>query len=490
MHLGTKDNKLSSYFLAKSLESLSNKIEGKLRSVIEEYSGFPNRTFYASTFALAFLSKTYRGVDGEIKDCLVKSYDDLDKKDPEFHWEFNNYALSDYCKTTGDQSVRSIFNPLRFKGTPCTNWTLLRLNVQFFSGGYKDLTLIMIKRKLRNMQRGSGLIRDDVGVNSFQYHCFSAAMLGEVALNCGDRELLQRFDNSVKFISKFILRNGEALYVGRGQNQAFGYGALVYILALSLSRRGNFSALRNLASVIRFVKTCSDNEREIPLVFGQKPVGQLEDVDCLDQDFCGWYPYNNYYDYLAFLGYFIIKAKSILEGPDLASLKEFRDGDIGRDYIIVTKDSYDAVLAKPGGYLTNDLPIPYVVKGGRNITPCYGGEQFQDSLYTEKGIPLPFFNRFQKSIRWRSISFFIYRSLILISPLGVMIRFYKFNQSSIDVRTLVLSPFNFRHVYLCLWGRKCIIGAGLREVGSEYSASGKLVRLESKGFMDKVEIII
>ena len=88
------------------------------------------------------------------------------------------------------------------------------------------------RNKIKRFQLGSGLILDDPGVKSFQYHCFSIAMIGEIYISTNDKIFLKSFSKGIDFILNFILPNGCTLYIGRGQEQSFGYGALIYILSL------------------------------------------------------------------------------------------------------------------------------------------------------------------------------------------------------------------------------------------------------------------
>lgn len=462
---------------ALSFLQLATSIATFIKHWLLNKNSFECRSFYSETFSLALLQRTSL-LDTATKEKLLKNYGEIDKTDVQFHWEFNNYALLDYLFNTNDNLVKKFLEPLTFKNTPCTNWTLLRSAVRFKVGVDKSLATKEAKTKIERYQLDSGLILDGPGVKSFQYHCFSLAMIGEIYESTGDEYFKESFLNGIKFMRYFILSNGEALYIGRGQNQSFGYGALIYILALAYKYTNDKTNLGDLELIINFLKNYRRGSGNFPLVMNglEKSIPQV--VDMQNPEFAGWYPYNNYFDYLSFMGFFIAKAYEVLKNLDVSNIEykkqqEYRD----ESFIKIVKPRYEAVLSKPGGYWSNDLPVPYiVVAGNQNITPCYGGEQFQKSLYGAESLPLPFCRTLGKSIRWRSFSFFRYNTLWLVSPLGIMKRKFVFYDESVKVETKIYSLFKFNHIYLFLYNDKAMCDEinTMKYNGYEYSASGRL----------------
>ncbi|UFS62406.1 hypothetical protein LOH54_12255 [Sulfurimonas sp. HSL-3221] len=472
------------------LGSISEGIAAFIVAWLREREGFECRSFYGEAFALALLQRT-SVLDEVTEKKLVSAYEKLDKTDPEFHWEFNDYALLDFWKQSESAEIGSLLEPLRFKNTPCTNWTLLRSNTRLVAGIDSATALKEATEKIEAYQLPSGLILDDPGVKSFQYHCFSMAMIGEISRETGERLFLDSFQKGVAFIRHFILHSGETLYIGRGQNQSFGYGALIYILALAYSFTGDDTLLGDMERVLGYLEQYQRPDGSFPLVLNGQETSIPVVVDMHDPAFSGWYPYNNYFDYLPFLGFFLAKAHAVLQGtelfaPECRTTSEYRDGD----FIKVVKPAYEAVLSKTGGYWTNDQPMPYIVRYGRNITPCYGGEQFQESLYGPEGIPLPFCSLLRKSLRWRSVSLFKNDTLWLLSPLGIMKRDFMFDDDGVTVVTKVFSLFSFRHLYLCLddAGPGGLDTGRLAFEGYEYSASGRLRKYSAKGIKSSVRI--
>ncbi len=457
--------------------------------LIDKYS-FECRSFYGEAFSLALLHRI-KLLDENTKAKLISLYNKLDKSDSQFHWEFNNYALLDYYQNSSDESIKKYFEPLKFKNTPVTNWTLLRSAARLMADVDKELAIQEAKEKIEKFQVSSGLILDAKNDKSFQYHCFSMAMIGQIYEHTQDNYFKTSFLKGVEFIRNFILSNGESLYIGRGQNQSFGYGALIYILSLAYKFTDDKTFLGDIEKVTTFLLQHQRENGSFPLVMNgvEKTIPKV--IDMQNEEFVGWYPYNNYFDYLPFMGFFIAKAEEVLRSLDTSKI-EYRTQKGYRDdnFIKIVKPNYEAVLSKTGGYWTNDMPIPYIVTKGKNITPCYGGEQFQKSLYSQDGMSLPFFQRFQKSIRWRAISFFRNNTLWIFSPFGIMKRNYLFEDSYVEIETKVYSIFSFKHIYLFLTDDLLQDKESLNFDGYEYSASGKLKKYVDNNRISQIRLNI
>ena len=461
-----------------------------LKKYIHQNNGFSSRSFYGETFSLNLLYQN--GIlDNESKNILLNSFEKIDKNNPEFHWEFNNYALLNYLKSSKNSEIQKYLDLLKFKNTPVTNWTLLRSVSRLIANKESELAIKEAREKIENFQLKSGLILDQKDDKSFQYHCFSMAMVAEIYEETNDEYFKNSFLKGVAFIRNFILSNGETLYIGRGQNQSFGYGALIYILSLAYKYTNDKTLLGDIKKVFNFIQQFQRLDGSFPLVLNGLEKGIPQIIDKKDEQFAGWYPYNNYFDYLPFMGYFIAKATSLLEELDTSN-SEYRDQVNYEDdnFIKVVYKGYEAVLSKPGGYWTNDMPIPYIVSRNQALTPCYGGEQFQDSLYSFKGIALPYFEKFKKSIRWKGKSFFMHNVLWVISPLGIMRRKYDFSDNYIIIETRVFTIWSYKHLYLFKEDYLDICSEidNMHFEGYEYSASGKLFCYSNKDSISKITL--
>lgn len=456
--------------LARRLGALTDGIAAYVADYLADREDFGMRTFYGEAFALALLTKTGR-LNAALEAKLLNTFQNKDRSDTQYHWEFNHYGMLEAGQLTGH---------LIFKHTPCTNWTLLRSNVRIAAGVDVDTARVEALAKLRRRQRPSGLILDDPGVRSFQYHCFSAAMIYEIYGKTHEDVWLYAFKRAVEFIRRFILPNGDTLYVGRGQQQSFGYASLIYILSAYFALTGDRSALGDLTRVAEFLMQSTDTDGSLPLVVGasKEPLPHSNTPQC-DTRYSGWYAYNNYFDYLPFAGVFLKKATDILSRAPVAipvfdAQRPYRDVD----FLKIVCGETIAVVSRPGGYWANDLPMPYVYSGGRARMPCYGGEQFGHSIYTLAGLPLPMLGK--TSMRRRAISFFVGNVLVVVSPLGVLLRRFEVSEGRVCLRNKIISPFQLQDRYLFLSERPVIRSHyELTAVAPVYSASGELHAYEA-----------
>lgn len=466
---------------------LQNNIAKYIKNYINTNNGFASRSFYGETFSLNLLYLNNM-LDEKSKMILITNFENIDKTNPEYHWEFNNYALLNYLNISKDKTIKKYLNPLKFKNTSVTNWTLLRSITRLIANKDKDLAIKEAKEKIEKFQLKSGLILDKKDDKSFQYHCFSVAMIAEIYEESKDNYFKNSFLKGVEFIRVFILSNGESLYIGRGQNQSFGYGALIYILSLAYKYTNDKTILGDLDKVYKFLIQFQNEDGSFPLVMNGIEKGIPEIVNIKDANYAGWYPYNNYFDYLPFMGYFIAKAVKVLDKFDTIDIQYKKNTSYkDENFIKIVKPNYEAVISKPGGYWTNDMPIPFIVYKGKSITPMYGGEQFQKSLYNLEGIPLPFCLTFNKSSRWKVVSFFKENILWLISPFGIIKRKYNFFDNEIEIVTNIFSPFKFKNIYLELENRNILYG-DLKFEGYEYSTSGKLKKYVNFNKQDRIVI--
>ena len=487
--------------LLDKLNTIHNKISTYISSYIKENNGFNSRSFYGETFSLNLLYKN-NILDQENKNILLKSFESLDKKDAEFHWEFNNYAFLNYLKDSDDTTVKTYLDPLIFRNVPVTNWTLLRSVSRLIANQDKKLAIKEAKEKINNFQQNSGHIYDKKDDMSFQYHCFSMAMIAEIYEETNEIFFKNSFLKGIDFIRNFILSNGETLYIGRGQNQSFGYGALIYILALAYKYTNDKTILGDLEKVYTFLNKFQNQDGSFPLVMNDSKNNIPKIINPKDTNYIGWYPYNNYFDYLPFMGYFIAKATSVLDNLDLSNVEYKKQVDYeDNNFQKIIKVNYEAVIAKTGGYWTNDMPMPFIVYKGKSITPMYGGEQFQNSFYTLEGIAVPWCRLTKTSFRKYSFSWLGKDSLSILSILGYLKREFNFKEDEIVIDTKILSPFFCRHNYLFKSSIiqkdaytlededfEVISNVPLKFFTFEYSASGLLKSFRNKDRINKLTI--
>ncbi len=463
---------------------ISRFLSDRVEEGIDDY-----RVFYGTSFSLLYF-KMRNELSPSLSEKLIRLIDSADRSDPEFHWEFCNYALLHY-EALGGVGISPLIEDLHFKGTPCTNWSLLRACSKLL--GQTDdayLEVAKVMALLRKNQLPSGLITDDLGVNSFQYHCFSASLCAEIYELTDDPEFLDRFEYAVDFIRNFILPNGDTLYIGRGQEQSFGYGTLIFILSKWYAYSSDATVLSDIDSVLKFVEEKVRKDGSLPLIFNGVEREIPKVVNMNDPQFVGWYPYNNFYDYLPFLAVYLERTRQILSKCDLSKFASSQQQDfIDSQFMKVVMPNYISVVGKPGGYWSNDLNLPYIYsfKKRRAITPFFGGEQFQHSLYHYGSLPLPTWKKFSfrrklKSIRYKN-------TFICFSLFGIYISHYQYFDERVRVRDLVLSPFPFKSNFLFHKGQRILSKSPLLPLGHEYSGAGELERFRG-GRINQIDYMV
>lgn len=474
--------------LSKECHELSLGVAQFILDWLHLKNDFECRSFYGESFSINLLQR-HQLLTSSLKNKLVTAYQKKNKSDPEFHHEFNNYAFSDYYWNTRDESIRNLYCPLIFKNTQCTNWTLLRSVVKLREKVEVESGLREVDLKIKQFQLPSGLILDDPGVHSFQYHCFSASLILELYKLTGNEKYKKSFLGAVSFIRHFILPNGDTLYIGRGQEQSFGLSVLVYILAEAHQMTEDQALLEEIEIVLKFLKKFKRNDGSFPLVFSgvEKRIPTI--VDMFDEEFCGWYPYNNYFDYLPFMGVYLHKASLVLGQTQLADnySTSSQTSYIDSYFIKIVRTRYIAILSKPGGYWTNDLSFPLVFFKNEALTPMLGGEQFQKSLYSEEMLSFPV--TIWKRLSWRKYGrgFWLGNRLIWISCFGLFARSFVFNEDNIIIKNRFYSWLRSEELYSLKVSSKLI---GQTSIGDKkfllkfdkpilavtegYSASGKL----------------
>ncbi len=405
----------------KSYQEVSKRIAKYLANKQTNRGSFPARSFYGETFAIFLWSCFGRDFSRNIEKAM-SYYEGKDKSDPQFHWEFNNYALCHYYNNTGDTRAFTLLKNSRFRGTKVTNWILLRAVTRLYRRRVFDNIKASLEINNSLSRQKEGFFFDEDYARSFQYHCFSTALIGELFELTDNKKYKYKFLSGVDFISNFIMPNGDTLYIGRGQEQILGYGALIFILEFAHKITGNKLYKKNAGKVFSYLLKFQRTDGSFPLVLREGEIGYPNKIDTEDTRFLGWYAYNNFFDYLPFLGAYLMRAHkvTISDGHSSDKLKADSRGSTVtngslEDYIIYSSEKYKAVVSKPGGHWTNDQPFPYVCYKNESIFPCYGGEQFKSSIYSIKHIPLPFGRTKEKEIYFREFKYTVKKNSLAVN---------------------------------------------------------------------------
>jgi len=353
---------------------------------------FPGPDHYGVASALWLWSQF--GVDFARQ--LDRAWTRLRDDPPPGYGEFNAYALLHCRRQLGERAVDSVISRLRPVGRHSANWMLLRAACHALEGPWLSPHRARLEGRAALVWHcRRGFIEDRPGVRSFGYHAFCGALLADLWQAQGFRWAGRAAARAAGCIGPFVLPNGDALYVGRGQQQIFGQGALIYLLEAARGLVGDPSAgsgsprakprgdgeYAELAErVFRRAMRFQRPDGSFPLVLRE---GEDTEPWRSDASRPGWFTYNRYGDYLSFFGCMLLKAASaevpaIGEATRPAGHPAFRS---------VTKGRYTAVYGAPGGPPTNDLSFPYVSVDGESLFPCYGREGDR----VEPGeLPLPY----------------------------------------------------------------------------------------------------
>lgn len=347
--------------------ALAERIAVFLRDQFNASGGaFPGRTFYGESFAAVLWQELLPGSSGLVESALA-----IHRCRPggsDLHYEFNHYALTELGRS--DPAPK-------YLGSKVVNWFLLRSLCRLRYGEPPGQVVRSIVRVVSRHQRPSGFIEDNQYLTallpirrprrpfhqSAQYHAFCTMCLAELWLHHRCTRLESLLVKAIHCLSRLVLRSGDVNFLGRGQRQAFGYGAA--IAALSFAGAHVDSQFHSQAErVFSFVAAHEDSSGCLPLVLNGLEATCRDDKQGFQPSY-GWYSYNNFFDYLPFLGFCLLKAAKwscAAPGRTLSAINVPLDPRVR----VFERDSYQAALALPGGFPANDLTWPYVV-GRRGV---------------------------------------------------------------------------------------------------------------------------
>ncbi len=357
-------------------EQAARRIAGYLAARQGEDGSFPGPDYYGAAFSLWL----WLHFPDEFAGQAERAWQRVQAAPPQEHGEFNAYALLHCRERLGPAQVDEVLRRIPFGRRHSANWMLLRAACASMPGPYGSRVLSGLEGRVALLCHKRGcFIHDRPKVRSFAYHAFCGALLADMWRARGTKWAGVAAARAAAAIAPFILPNGDALYVGRGQEQIFGYGALLYLLESAAQLTGRPEFATQAERVLDFLLHFQRSDGSFPLVL---LAGEPEEPWRPDAYRPGWYTYNRYADYLPFLGCLLLKAAN----PDLRPV-----GRLGavrkRPWLeVVKKDRYVAVLSGPGGATTNDLAFPYACVDGESLFPCYGGE---GARVKPEAMPLP-----------------------------------------------------------------------------------------------------
>jgi len=270
-----------------------------LRSVRDEQGRFPERPTYGYAMT-AWFGQLAPEPDGELSRCALAAHATIDPEGYDYPWEFVTFALASLDRASPGFVPAELLEGHRTRGTRVTNWRLLRVVNRAMRRG-PSLPVWLAARAIRRVFTSrEGLICDALGTRSLQYHAFSALLVARLHALCGWPFLLEWLKGAALFSRRQTMADGTALYLGRGQEQIFGYGSLLYVYEY-VDRLWPELGLGEVTDrVLRRLASFQRADGSFPLMLRRREP-EPPNVTTAEQP-AGWFGYNTLYDYLPFLG--------------------------------------------------------------------------------------------------------------------------------------------------------------------------------------------
>lgn len=281
-----------------------------LDDVLDKDLGYPDKPSWGYAFSLLVsLLVQNNGNSFLTKKAALHLKKQFETSQNNFSWEFVIYAILKAHKLSGFNLPNGM-NRYRSKGTRMFNWFLLRRLNKVLCKKYSAIEKLKLWIGLKLYQDKSGMILDEFKTRSLQYHAFCLFILAElIDSGLNYMWLKQFFIRGVEFSVKQILHDGTSLYIGRGQEQIFGYGALIYALEYYHSKIQELDK-EILDRVSKKLLNFQRNDGSFPLVLRQREPEQPYASFTQDHP-AGWYGYNTLYDYQPFLAFCLIKVSEL-----------------------------------------------------------------------------------------------------------------------------------------------------------------------------------
>ena len=270
-----------------------------LRASQDREGRFPERPSYGYAFT-AWYGQLVPGTNEELSRRALAAHAGVDREWNVYPWEFITFALGSLERLRPGFVPRELLEGHRVRGTRMTNWRLLRLVNRAMLHGPSARVWVAAQTIRRLFTTREGLIQDQLATRSLQYHAFSLFLVARLHALCGWPFLLDWLRHGVAYSRRHILADGTAMYLGRGQEQVFGYGSLLVAMEYLDRVCPKCHTGEAAARVYRRLASFQRPDGSFPLVLRrrqpEKPQARFAEHPA------GWYGYNTLYDYLPFLG--------------------------------------------------------------------------------------------------------------------------------------------------------------------------------------------
>ncbi len=314
----------SEYFSVKGIGLKIEKRTGdKVFISVYDYGGIfdpidfcnPGAHYAATHFAFlgALLYEQYKdkmileNIKSAIDFHLRTSKDEYKFKKWGYHWDFKNYAfletyriIKKYLREDEQRKwLKGLKEYRENKGNHLTNWYAMRaysslLRYKLFHNVVDFLRYLWRIFFVRRAKLPDGCFDDFPHLSRpIQYHVFVLALLHRIYLINSSKRIKDWFLKGVYYFIHFVDPDGCFNYLGRGQEQIFGYGIGLYVLeaakSINKNQAGYYQYL--IDCIWKYLNKFKQNNI-FPLVLNYQN----------DLEKFGWYDYHHLTVYEAFLG--------------------------------------------------------------------------------------------------------------------------------------------------------------------------------------------
>ncbi|WP_336233442.1 hypothetical protein [Thalassospira sp. CH_XMU1458] len=375
--------------------NLAKRIANNLATRQLKTGHFEQPDFYAKAFAVNLWHRIDPVKFGPNIDRALPALKS-EPRDKTWHREFIEYALLDTPGLSSD-TIADILQGAKQQCPDVANWQILGLiNRQKRNAG---LTAKLLNHAhfafilLRYWRAQVFMDRPDCF--SAQYHAFCAALLSD-----SPHKRHQRIANrATEMLAQLAGTHGFVNLLGRGAGQSFGAACGLYVLLKTGSHN-------EAEAILHRLEDAGLTAGELPLNL-LAPAPLPENPGPENPQTPGWYSYNRHDDYLAFAGYWLLKASQLLAPKIRSHAPETTAKNIITQF---SSSYYHAQMTLCGRQNFDVSGTPVIVSGqgksARLLLPPTGGEQNAASLYDQGSQPLPAIGEteFSRFLQTRQIS--------------------------------------------------------------------------------------
>jgi hypothetical protein len=278
----------------------AQRLHDHLEIQLDPNKGYPDLPSWGYAFSLLLSANIGHGKLTKLGVHALSSLSHQNHADPNYSWEFVIYAIQQ-AKRLLPTDVKLPCDIHRSKGTRMFNWFLLRqVNRGWFASNHQWTCLKLRVAKFLYTTR-EGFILDEFQTRSLQYHAFNLFLICELIEQHPNVEFLKEWlYRGVQFSLNHLLADGTALWLGRGQEQIFGYGSLIYACEYVHAHLTPLP-IETLDLLQKRLLSFQREDGSFPLVLRKREPEPKQ--TSYHANVPGWYGYNTLYDYLPFLGY-------------------------------------------------------------------------------------------------------------------------------------------------------------------------------------------